>query len=65
MGEQPKTPASNLKAIQKFNKEKTTMIYLRLNKKTDADILAHLDEISESKMGYIKRLIRADMALRE
>lgn len=65
MGEKPKTPASNLKAIQKFNKEKTTMIYLRLNKKTDADILAHLDEISESKMGYIKRLIRADMALRE
>lgn len=61
----PKTPAADRRAIQKFNKEKTTVVHLRLNKNTDADILAHLNTISESKMGYIKRLIRADMALRK
>lgn len=61
----PKTPACDRRAIKKFNKEKTTVVSLRLNKNTDADILAHLDGLSESKMGYIKRLIRADMALRK
>ena len=58
----PKTPAANLRAINKFNKEKTERVFVRLNKKTDADILAHLETLSESKQGYIKRLIRADMA---
>ena len=58
----PKTPAANLRAINKFNKEKTTRVTVRLNKNTDADILAHLETLSESKQGYIKRLIRADMA---
>ena len=58
----PKTPAANLRAINKFNKEKTIRVAVRLNKNTDTDILAHLETISESKQGYIKRLIRADMA---
>lgn len=58
----PKTPAANLRAINKFNREKTTRVTVRLNKNTDADILAYLETISESKQGYIKRLIRADMA---
>jgi len=58
----PKTSAANLRAINKFNKEKTTVITMRLNNKTDADILERLDTLSESKQGYIKRLIRADMA---
>lgn len=61
MAETPKTPAANLRAINKFNKEKTTVITLRLNNKTDADILERLVTISESKQGYVKRLIRADM----
>ncbi len=62
MADTPKTSAANLRAINKFNREKTTVITVRLNNKTDADILEQLDTISESKQGYIKRLIRADMA---
>lgn len=57
----PKTPDSNLKAITKFTKEKTVSVNLRLNKSTDADIIAKLETVP-SKMGYIKALIRADMA---
>lgn len=56
----PKTPDSNLKAITKFTKEKTVSVNLRLNKNTDADIIAKLETVP-SKMGYIKQLIRADM----
>lgn len=57
----PKTPDSNLKAITKFTKEKTVSVNLRLNKNTDADIIGKLESVP-SKMGYIKQLIRADMA---
>lgn len=62
MGKPSKTSAANLRAINKFNREKTVRVFVRLNKNTDADILAHLETLSESKQGYIKRLIRADMA---
>lgn len=55
-----KTPDYDLRAIEKFNKEKTTTVCLRLNKNTDADIIAKLESVP-SKMGYIKALIRADM----
>lgn len=57
----PKTPDSNLRAITKFTKEKTVSVNLRLNKNTDADIIAKLETVP-SKMGYIKELIRADIA---
>lgn len=57
----PKTPDSNLRAITKFTKEKTISVNLRLNKNTDADIIAKLETV-DSKMGYIKALIRADIA---
>ena len=56
----PKTPDSNLKAITKFNKEKTVSVRLALNKNTDADIIAKLETVP-SKMGYIKQLIRDDI----
>ena len=51
------------KAQAKYNKEKTTGVYLKLNNRTDADILDRLEELagSEGKQGYIKRLIREDM----
>jgi hypothetical protein len=54
------TTKAAIKASNKFNKEHTTSIQVRLNKNTDADILAKLDTVP-SKMGYIKELIRADM----
>ena len=51
---------AQIKANNKFNKANTKVVSLRLNYKTDADIIKKLDEV-ESKMGYIKDLIRKDM----
>jgi hypothetical protein len=51
---------STIKAVNKFNKEKTKCVQVRLNVNTDADILEKLDTV-DSKMGYIKRLIREDL----
>ena len=51
---------AQIKAVNKFNKEKTRCIQVRLNKTTDADILEKLDQVP-SKMGYIKELIRNDL----
>lgn len=39
----------------------TTSVRLALNNNTDADILAKLDQVP-SKQGYVKQLIRADIA---
>lgn len=41
----------------------TRQIPLKLNLKTDADIIRRLDEV-ENRQGYIKELIRADMEKR-
>ena len=51
---------AKIKANNKFNKANTRMVSLRLNYKTDADIISKLDSV-ESKMGYIKSLIRKDL----
>jgi len=51
---------AQIKAVNKFNKEKTKCIQIRLNKNTDADILEQLEKVP-SKMGYIKQLIRNDI----
>lgn len=51
---------AQIKASNKYDKENTKQISLRLNKKTDADILEHLETVG-SKQGYIKELIRQDM----
>jgi hypothetical protein len=51
---------STIRAVNKFNREKTKSVQVRLNLNTDADILAKLDAV-DSKMGYIKRLIREDL----
>lgn len=40
--------------------ENTTVISLRLNHRTDADILAHLEKVG-NRTGYIKSLIRQDI----
>lgn len=54
------TSKAQIEAINKFNREKTKVVPVRLNKQTDADIIEHLETVG-SKMGYIKRLIREDM----
>ena len=51
---------AKIRANNKSNKINTTMICVRLSYNTDADIIKKLDEV-DSKMGYIKELIRKDM----
>ena len=46
---------------QKYDKTNTTQIRMKLNVKTDADILEKLESVG-NKQGYIKTLIRADIA---
>ena len=48
------------KASAKYDKENTTTFCMKLNKKTDADILAKLASVP-NKQGYIKDLIRKDL----
>ena len=48
------------KAIKKYNERSTTQVKMKLNIKTDADILQKLDDV-ESKNGYVKQLIRNDI----
>lgn len=59
-----KTSDAQLRAVDKFNKEKTRIIPVRLNLSTDQDVIARLER-EPSKQGYIKRLIRADIAAKE
>ena len=52
------------RAVAKYDAANTIQFHLKLNKRTDADILAKLDEVSSQdggKQGYIKALIRADI----
>lgn len=51
---------AQIKASNKYDKENTKSVLLKLNKKTDADIIEILDAVP-SKMGYIKGLIRRDI----
>ena len=48
------------KAQHDYDKKNTTGVYLKLNKKYDADILAWLAKMT-NRQGYIKELIRKDM----
>lgn len=48
------------KAQAKYNKANTIQITLRLNTRTEADIIDHL-RAQPNKQGYLKALIRADM----
>ena len=49
------------RAIAKYDKANTRQIHLKLNIRTDADVIKALDD-AESKQGYIKGLIRADIS---
>lgn len=48
-------------AKDRYDKENTRPLKLKLNLKLDADILAKLETVP-SMQGYIKRLIREDIA---
>ena len=51
---------AQLRAQAKYDKDNTVQIKLKLNKKTDADIIACL-AAADNVQGYIKELIRADI----
>ena len=57
-------PEVMARARAKYDKMNTVGMYLKLNLNTDMDILARLDDVAsgETKQGYIKRLIREDIA---
>jgi len=48
-------------ARKEWIKANTTVVTMKLNNNTDKDVLSKLDEVP-SKQGYIKRLIREDIA---
>ena len=48
------------RAREKYEAKATVQIKMKLNRNTDADILAKLDSV-DNKQGYIKELIRADL----
>lgn len=56
------TPAQK-KAKEKYDRNNTVQIKLKLNLKTDKDILEALER-SGNKQGYIKKLIREDLQRR-
>lgn len=51
---------SQKKAQAKYDKANTRQFHLKLNRRTDGDVLEKLDSVP-SKQGYIKELIRADL----
>lgn len=56
-----KSTESQVRASIKYNKENTVQISLKLNRSTDADLIDSLNRIA-NKQGYIKELIRRDIA---
>ena len=49
------------KAQRRYDARNTRQVHIKLNLRTDKDVLEKLDEV-HSKQGYIKRLIREDLA---
>jgi hypothetical protein len=51
---------AQIKAQAKYDAKNTRQLHLKLNRRTDCDVLEKLDSVP-SKQGYIKALIRADL----
>lgn len=51
------TTKSKYAPQERYQKENIQRVVIKLNKRTDADILEHLENI-ENRQGYIKELIR-------
>lgn len=54
---------SAIEAQARYDREHTKQFHLKLNIRTDSDIIEKLDG-ADNKQGYIKRLIREDMKRR-
>lgn len=59
--EKPNWYKNKLDYINEYNRKNKKQIKFELNINTDADIIQHLETI-DNKQGYIKQLIRDDMA---
>lgn len=46
------------RASAKYDRENTVQIILKLNKRTDADILDYFSDLNQTRMGMIKEAIR-------
>ena len=55
-----KTSDAQKRAVAKYDASNTKSFLLKLNKKTDEDIIAHLEK-QPNKLAYLKNLIRDDM----
>lgn len=65
MGEQNMaTTEAQKRAFRKYSKANTKTFSMKLNLRTDADIIDML-ESRENRMAYLKQLIRADIAKRK
>lgn len=51
---------AQIRANKKYEAENTRQVHLKLNLRTDKDVLEKLDSVP-NKQGYIKALIRADL----
>lgn len=51
---------AQIRAQRRYDARNTRQVHLKLNLRTDGDVLARLEEVP-SKQGYIKRLIREDL----
>ena len=56
------TSKAQLRAQAKYDKDNTVQLKLKLNKKTNADIIDYLSR-QENKQGFIKTIIREFMRL--
>lgn len=51
------TSEAQKRASEKYDRNNTVQLHLKLNKKTDADVLQILDAV-DNKQGFVKDLIR-------
>lgn len=52
-----KTSEAQIRAVRKYNDANTVQFLMKLNRKTDADILEYLQGVP-NKQGLVKELIR-------
>lgn len=52
-----KTSRAQIEAVARYDKQNTISLHIKLNKRTDADLI-HALETVESKQGLIKQLLR-------
>ena len=57
-----KKPNAHTRAVAKYNATNVKQYVLKLNVNTDTDLIEYLESIEGSRQGYLKELIRNDMA---